>query len=146
MKTNIIKDPNADFPLNSHSSPQQFPMSDIEMITIPAVSYTSLKDILPVTPISPSQHNSSWTEIPIKNPLLKQAVLSYLQPMSTTPEIGNIGLFGKLKDKCLCGSRGELGCLEWLSRVVLKTIRDVFVGVSERKGIENGEDEEEDED
>ncbi|XWS42751.1 hypothetical protein CRYUN_Cryun16bG0041100 [Craigia yunnanensis] len=43
------------------------------MITIDSISYTSLKDLLPTSPpaITSSTHNSSWHEIPIKNPLVK---------------------------------------------------------------------------
>ncbi|KAI4297804.1 hypothetical protein L6164_037669 [Bauhinia variegata] len=130
----IIKVSNHEIPPNSHSpsflsTAPQLEIADIEMITIPAVRYTSLRDIMPDPPphamiVSPA-NNSSWYEIPIKNPLVKQAALAYLQPMLTPPEVGNKGLFGKLKEKCLCG-REELGCLCWLSDVVLKTMNGFF--------------------
>ncbi|XVF45582.1 hypothetical protein PTKIN_Ptkin02bG0217600 [Pterospermum kingtungense] len=104
-------------------------VSDIEMITIQSVSYTSLKDLLPSsTPaaaITSPTHNSSWyeIEIPIKNPLVKHAALAYLQPMSTPPEVGEKGLFGRLKEKCC--SR-ECGCLLWIYDVVWRNVKETF--------------------
>ncbi|KDP33288.1 hypothetical protein JCGZ_13075 [Jatropha curcas] len=95
------------------------------MIAIHSVTYTSLKDLLPASPptiSSPTQHNSSWNEIPIKNPLVKQAALAYLQPMSSPPEIGDKGLFGRLRDACYV----ECGCFEWFNDVVLMGITEIF--------------------
>ncbi|CAN6554568.1 unnamed protein product [Malus baccata var. baccata] len=104
-------------------------VSDIEMITIQTVTYTSLRDLLPASPqpsIMSPIHNSSWhDEIPIKNPLVKHAALAYLQPMSSPPEVGDKGLFRMIREKCNC----EFGCLRWFGDVVLKTVRDVFGGV-----------------
>ncbi|KAF5727132.1 hypothetical protein HS088_TW22G00819 [Tripterygium wilfordii] len=94
-------------------------LSDIEMVTIQTKTYTSLKDIFPAsTPAitSATGLNSSWHEIPIKNPLLKHAAWAYLQPMSTPTEIEERGFWGKLKERCC----GEWGCVGWLKDVVLK--------------------------
>lgn len=159
MEIPIIKHPNRDFIPNSHSpsfllrngfTDPQFEASDIEMITIPAVKYTSLRDIMPEHPPPPAimspAKSSSWNEIPIKNPLVKQAALAYLQPMSTPPEVGNKGLFGMLKEKCFCGGRGELGCFQWLSGVVFKTIAEIFVRFCEGRGIDESEEDDEEED
>ncbi|KAB2636267.1 hypothetical protein D8674_026801 [Pyrus ussuriensis x Pyrus communis] len=153
METSAVKKPT----LNSHSPTfllhngfgDEIEISDIEMVTIQTVSYTSLKDLLPASPplsvMSPI-HNSSWhDEIPIKNPLVKHAALAYLQPMSTPPEVGDKGLLRMLGEKCHC----ELGCLAWVGDVVLKTVRDVFGGVCDRTNrygeIVDEEDEDDDE-
>ncbi|KAH7518376.1 hypothetical protein FEM48_Zijuj09G0165200 [Ziziphus jujuba var. spinosa] len=168
METAIIKKNNLDFHVNSttnsnsHShSPTflfhdggldspEFKVSDIEMITIQSLTYTSLKDLLPPSPppaiMSPT-HNSSWHEIPIRNPLVKHAALAYLQPMSTPTEAGDKGLFGKLKDKCLCGAAGGgFGCFGWLGDVVLIAVKVVFCGFWNDRGSENGEDDGDDDD
>ncbi|XVE48814.1 hypothetical protein DITRI_Ditri01bG0032500 [Diplodiscus trichospermus] len=110
-------------------------ISDIEMITIQSVSYTSLKDLLPTSPpaITSPTHNSSWYEIPIKNPLVKHAALAYLQPMSSPPEVGEKGLFGRIKEKCC----GECGCFMWLYDVVWKNVKEAF---SERREEEFDDD------
>ncbi|XVF67975.1 hypothetical protein PTKIN_Ptkin10aG0165200 [Pterospermum kingtungense] len=99
------------------------------MITIRSVSYTSLKDLLPTTSssaagaiITSPTHNSSWHEIPIKNPLVKQAALAYLQPMATPPEVGEKGIFERLKERCCC----ECGCLSWIYDVVWRNLEQVF--------------------
>ncbi|XWS62616.1 hypothetical protein CRYUN_Cryun06bG0026400 [Craigia yunnanensis] len=99
-------------------------ISDIEMITIQSVSYTSLKDLLPMSPpaITSPTHNSSWHEIPIKNPLVKHAALAYLQPMSSPPDVGEKGLFGRLKERCCV----ECGCVLWLFDVVWRKIKEAF--------------------
>ncbi|VVB08573.1 unnamed protein product [Arabis nemorensis] len=59
----------------------------------------------------------SGSEIPIRNPLVKQAALAYLQPMGGRPPgtVVEEGLFGKFKEVCC---RGQCGCLEWLHGVV----------------------------
>ncbi|XVE93907.1 hypothetical protein REPUB_Repub01dG0234800 [Reevesia pubescens] len=100
-------------------------LSDIEMITIQSVSYTSLKDLLPTSSptITSPTHNSSWNEIPIKNPLAKHAALAYLQPMSSPPEEGEKGLFRKLKERC-CGD--QCGCVLWIYDVVLRIVKEAF--------------------
>ncbi|XP_007041748.2 PREDICTED: uncharacterized protein LOC18607496 [Theobroma cacao] len=140
MDTPIIVDPNPnreanrklDHPsTNSHSSTfllhngfGSSQISDIEMITIQSVSYTSLKDLLPTSPlaITSPTHNSSWHEIPIKNPLVKHAALAYLQPMSSPPEVGEKGLFGRLKERCC----GECGCVLWLHDVIWRNVKEAF--------------------
>ncbi|XVF00839.1 hypothetical protein REPUB_Repub04eG0036800 [Reevesia pubescens] len=106
---------------NGFSSSQ---ISDIEMITIQSVSYTSLKDLLPTSPLSITSptHNSSWHEIPIKNPLVKHAAWAYLQPMSSPPEVGEKVLFGKLNEMCC----GQCGCVLWLYDIVLRNIKEAF--------------------
>jgi hypothetical protein len=171
MEIPIIKDtksdpnPKPDFPLkfrtNSHSQPHshspsflvhngfassEFPIADIEMISMEAITYTSLRDLLPSSPpsvMSPT-HNSSWyDEIPIKNPLVKHAALAYLQPMSTPAETGNKGFFGRLRDKCSCG-HGWFGCFGWLGDVVSR-IKEAFW---DRRGsvcLADDDDEKEDE-
>ncbi|KFK37078.1 hypothetical protein AALP_AA4G209800 [Arabis alpina] len=98
--------------------------------------YTSLREIMSVNPPppppppppptpppassvkSPAMHRSrSGSEIPIRNPLVKQAALAYLQPMGRRPPgtVVEEGLFGKLKEVCCVG---QCGCLEWLHSVV----------------------------
>ncbi|GAV79257.1 hypothetical protein CFOL_v3_22722, partial [Cephalotus follicularis] len=109
---------------NNHIDDPCTSSSDIEMIALQTVTYTSLKDLLPASPpsiMSPT-HNSSWNEIPIKNPLVKQAALAYLQPMSTPPEVGDKGLFGRLRGWCF----SECGCIGWLNDVVLRVVKDFF--------------------
>lgn len=154
MEISAIKNPNPNPNSNHHSHSPSFllpngfgeiEISDIEMITIQTVTYTSLKDLLPASPptiMSPTQ-NSSWHEIPIKNPLVKHAALAYLQPMSTPPEVGDKGLLRMLREKCLCGGENGLGCFAWLGDVVLSGVRDVFGGVC-RNGCEIGDEEDED--
>lgn len=107
-------------------------ISDIEMITIQSISYTSLRDLLPIssspaaiTSSSPTTHNSSWhDEIPIKNPLVKHAALAYLQPMSSPPEVGEKGFLGRFKESCCCSR--ECGCFLWLYDVVWRNVKEAF--------------------
>lgn len=97
----------------------------IEMAAAPtAASYTSLRDIMP------HPNNDSWNEIPIKNHLLKQAAIAYLQPMSTPPpEVGNKGFLQTLKENC--------GCFRWLHGGVFSTLGK-FVGLfCERRRLNN---------
>ncbi|GMJ12684.1 hypothetical protein HRI_004937600 [Hibiscus trionum] len=115
---------------NGFSSISQ--LSDIEMITIKSVSYTSLKDLMPASSsssssppaaiASPKLHNSSWHEIPIKNPLVKQAAMAYLQPVGSPPVAGEKGLFEKVKERCC----GECGCVSWLYDVVWRKVKEAF--------------------
>uniref|UniRef100_A0A7N0ZYM0 Uncharacterized protein n=1 Tax=Kalanchoe fedtschenkoi TaxID=63787 RepID=A0A7N0ZYM0_KALFE len=101
--------------------------------------YTSLKDILPATPSPPSGFsptpNSSWYEIPIRNPLVKHAALAYLQPMSAPPESGDRGFFPKLKSVCCC----DVGCFEYFRKSILKLLWN-------RRDSDDDEDAEYDED
>ncbi|KAK7343329.1 hypothetical protein VNO77_11986 [Canavalia gladiata] len=53
---------------------------ELEMGTV-SYSYTSLRDMMG------EANNSSWNEIPLKNPLLQHAALAYLHPMSTPPHV-----------------------------------------------------------
>ncbi|KAA3464689.1 zinc-regulated protein 8-like [Gossypium australe] len=115
------------FLLHNGLSSSQF--SDVEMMT----SYTSLKELLPAsspTIISPTMstvHNSSWNEIPIKNPLVKQAALAYLQPMESLPPAGEKGFFERVKENC----SSECGCVSWMFDVVLKNAKMVFWPIRE---------------
>ncbi|KAI3441189.1 uncharacterized protein J3R85_002433 [Psidium guajava] len=130
---------------NGFATAAQLEISDIEMIAFQSVTYTSLRDLLPASPPPPSgasaTNNSSWYEIPIKNPLVKHAALAYLQPMSSPPEVGEKGLLGKLKDSC--------GCFCWLGDILSRVLREVFGSFhcdEDRGWFEYIEDDEEDED
>ncbi|CAI9786418.1 unnamed protein product [Fraxinus pennsylvanica] len=132
METQILKPhSDLDFPLMNRSQARRFLVadgnnrfqySDIEMIPIQNSSYTSLKDILPVSPTSTRSpvtiRMDSWKEIPIKNPLVKHAAWAYLQPMAMAVLDDDDGRFfvRKMMDKC----RGLIGCFYgvvlWLSR------------------------------
>ncbi|KAE8672883.1 pentatricopeptide repeat-containing protein [Hibiscus syriacus] len=102
------------------------------MITIKSVSYTSLKDLMPSSSsssppstaaiASPKVRNSSRHEIPIKNPLVKQAALAYLQPVGSPPVACEKGLFEKVKERCC----GECGCVSWLYDVVWRKVKESF--------------------
>ncbi|XP_028797551.1 uncharacterized protein LOC114753036 [Neltuma alba] len=122
------------------------------MIARPAVQYTSLRDIIPQhlppppPPIVSPAYNSSWNEIPIKNPLVKQAALAYLQATPTPTDVASKGLFHVLNDRCFCGDRGGSACFDWLNGVVLKAIAEFFVRLCElrrRDDSEDADDEEE---
>ncbi|KAK9944213.1 hypothetical protein M0R45_009791 [Rubus argutus] len=129
---------------NGFASPE-IGISDIEMITIQTVTYTSLKDLLPASPptIASPTHNSSWYEVPIKNPLVKHAALAYLQPMSTPPEVGGKGLFRTIRDKCRCAD--GVGCLDWFRDVVFKSVRDAFGGGQREEEDDDDDDDDDDE-
>lgn len=127
---------------NHHtSSPAKLEISDIEMISFQSATYTSLRDLLPSshppTAITSPSNNSSWNEIPIRNPLVKQAALAYLQPMSTPPEAGEKGLLGRLRERC--------GCLWWLRDAILGALRDAFFGGATAETDEDEEEEDYDE-
>ncbi|KAK6946473.1 hypothetical protein RJ641_014017 [Dillenia turbinata] len=94
-------------------------MSDIEMVALQTLSYTSLKDLLPASPPvgTPSPPNGSWHEIPIKNPLVKHAAWAYLQPMSTSRESDERGLFD-LFSHCVFGSDDDEGCIGFLRGIL----------------------------
>ncbi|KAF7841328.1 uncharacterized protein G2W53_003626 [Senna tora] len=160
MEIPQIKDPSRDFLSNPRSSPfllrdgfsdPRLEVSDIEMITIPAVKYTSLRDILPEQPsplpappiASPAKSSGSWNnEIPIKNPLVKQAALAYLQPMASPAEVGDKSVFDMVKEKCFCGEGGEWECFRWLNDVVFERIVKFLVRLCEGRRIDEEEDEE----
>ncbi|KAK1569344.1 hypothetical protein Q3G72_035684 [Acer saccharum] len=107
-------------------------VSDLELMALRVATYTSLKDLLP-PPSSPSAgmtsppaHYSSWHEIPIRNQLVKQAALAYLQPMSSQPpDAGDEGVFGKLVDGCSWWLR-QCECFSWVNDVVFKNLRELF--------------------
>ncbi|KEH44394.1 hypothetical protein MtrunA17_Chr1g0211381 [Medicago truncatula] len=87
---------------------------------VPTTSYTSLRDMMISLP--QSSLNGSWNEnIPIKNPLLKQAALAYLQPMSIPPDHDFVN------NKCFscCGGADSASCFEWLN---CGTLIRAFVG------------------
>lgn len=164
------------FLLHNGFNSADLPDFDIEMITIPSVTYTSLKDLLPssssssssppsaITPAMMKMINSSWyDEIPLKDPLLKHAALAYLQPMSTPREVRRKGIFGRLKDRCTCCGcddggcgGGFLGCFSWINDVVFAGVKDVFfcerrrrrsvVAVEEEEEEEEYDEEDEDDD
>ncbi|KAI9124301.1 hypothetical protein K1719_005601 [Acacia pycnantha] len=121
------------------------------MIAGAAVEYTSLRDIIPEHPwpptIVPPVKSRSWNEIPIKNPLVKQAALAYLQATPTPPDIARKGLFRQLKDLCFCPSRGDSACLfDYLNGVVFKAIALFFVRFCEIRGMDDSEEEDDDDD
>nr|XP_011458695.1 PREDICTED: uncharacterized protein LOC105349779 [Fragaria vesca subsp. vesca] len=135
--------PNSFLSQNGFPSPVDF--SDIEMITLQAVTYTSLRDLLPSSPptIASPTHNSSWHEIPIKNPLVKHAALAYLQPMSTPPEVGGKGILRTIRDKCGCSD--GIGCVDWLRDVFWKSVKEAF-GDGRRDWEEEYDDDDDDDD
>ncbi|MBA0849037.1 hypothetical protein Goshw_010313 [Gossypium schwendimanii] len=102
-------------------------VSDIELISIQSVSYTSLKDLFSSPSLQPgissaSNNNSSCNEISIKNPLVKHAALAYLKPMLSPMEMVERGSFGKIKEMC----SGESGCLFWSFDVLWRHVKDAF--------------------
>ncbi|GMJ03587.1 hypothetical protein like AT3G52520 [Hibiscus trionum] len=119
--------------ISSRSGSSQF--SNVEMITIQSGSYISLRDLLPLassttaiislttSAAAGTANNSSWHEIPIKNPLVKHAALAYLQPVGSPPASGEKGLFGRLKEMC----RRECGCVMWIFDVVLRSVKEMFL-------------------
>lgn len=108
-----------------------------------AVQYTSPRDIIPehlMTPpiVSPS-NSSSWNEIPIKNPLVKQAALAYVQA-SPTPHVAKKGLFRMFKDKDFCTSRTEC-----LNGVISKAITEFFVRFYSIRAMDRSDDDDDEE-
>ncbi|KAK8582540.1 hypothetical protein V6N13_069314 [Hibiscus sabdariffa] len=104
----------------------------MEMIKIQSVSYTSLKDLLPSPMISSPTtcDHCCWSEeIPIKNPLVKHAALSYLQPMSSPTAAVEKGSFGGLKGRCC----HESACVFWLYDVVWRNIKAAAAAVWEEQ-------------
>ncbi|KAJ9704499.1 hypothetical protein PVL29_002861 [Vitis rotundifolia] len=123
--------------------------SDVEMVALQAITYTSLRDILPAAApavVSPSySRRQSWEEIPIKNPLVQKGAWAYLRPMKAVPESGRRGAWAALKDKCGCG--GGVGCLGFLNDVVLALIRGAVGGFfGNRDESENIDDDDEEDD
>lgn len=107
------------------------------------VEYTSLRDILPDNPRPPPivapANSSSWDEIPIKNPLVKQAALAYLHATPTPPHVS--------PNTCSC----SCSCVDFVNGVLFKAIAHFFVSFcnirrkddSEDDGDHGGGDEEE---
>lgn len=75
---------------------------DFELFSIKPVSYTSLRDLLPLAavnsprPLATASNGQSGSEISIRNRLVKQAAWAYLQPMSTSPDSSGRRLFSRL--------------------------------------------------
>lgn len=75
---------------------------DLELFSIKPVSYTSLRDLLPLVavnsprPLATASNGQSGSEISIRNRLVKQAAWAYLQPMSTSPDSSGRSLFSRL--------------------------------------------------
>ncbi|KAE8692627.1 Amino acid permease family protein [Hibiscus syriacus] len=113
----------------SHNGFGSSQFSDVETTTVKSDgSYTSLRDLLPRGSSSPvmcslttstTADNSSWIEIPIKNPLLKHAALAYLQPVGNLPPAAEKGFLGGLKERCC----RECGCILWIFDVVSRNVK-----------------------
>ncbi|TYI98258.1 hypothetical protein E1A91_D01G200500v1 [Gossypium mustelinum] len=135
MDSSMIKDQNK----NAEAK-----VSDIELISIQSVSYTSLKDLFSSPSLQPgissaSNNNSSCNEISIKNPLVKHAALAYFKPMLSPTEMVERGSFGKIKEMC----SGESGCLFWSYDVLWRHVKDAFWESKEEvDGDDSYEDEE----
>lgn len=93
---------------------------DVELTAFESMGYTSLKDLMPVSPpcsVSPTgSWKESWREIPIKDPLLQHAAWAYLQPMAEARDGhgGRAFFFKRLEKDC----RGLLGCISGVILVV----------------------------
>ncbi|GMH13516.1 hypothetical protein Nepgr_015357 [Nepenthes gracilis] len=125
--------------INCNSDDGNYPLSlisDFGIVDVQASAYTSLKDIIPPYPPSPPaavtppwSRKDSLEGIPIKNPLVKQAALAYLQPMSTPTEIEDRSWFVQLKDKCCLLHRGDADrstCFDFLNDIVLSPAVQAF--------------------
>ncbi|XP_041014477.1 uncharacterized protein LOC121257522 [Juglans microcarpa x Juglans regia] len=119
---------------NGFKSPAELPISNLECIRMQcSMEYTSLKDLLPER----RTYSSWYSEIPIKNPLVKHAALAYLQPMSTP--MREKGLFRRLREQCCSCQSGCFGVFTWLCDAVSSIKLTSRVEVS---GVEyNAEDE-----
>lgn len=116
-----------DFPLIKSQTLQQsflmtngFIRSNMEMVALQPLTYTSLKDLLPPPVIvsPPFDRGDSWREIPIKDPLLQHAAWAYLQPATTASKADDRSCAAKLKDGCL----GLFGCFGGLFNDVISTV------------------------
>ncbi|KAG8368056.1 hypothetical protein BUALT_Bualt15G0005700 [Buddleja alternifolia] len=75
---------------------------DIEMVALENKSYTSLKDLISESPPAmASPTNTSWREIPLKDPLVQHAAWAYLQPMAEA-RVDDGRWWRRLEEKC-CG-------------------------------------------
>ncbi|XP_055818874.1 uncharacterized protein LOC129887702 [Solanum dulcamara] len=74
---------------------------DFELFSIKPVSYTSLRDLLPLAavnsprPMATVSNGQSGSEISIRNRLVKQAAWAYLQPMSSSLDSSGRSLFSR---------------------------------------------------
>ncbi|GAA0176476.1 hypothetical protein LIER_29458 [Lithospermum erythrorhizon] len=103
------------------------PSIDMEMITKDCTSssssYTSLKELLIMSPSAEEGRKNSWREIDqLKDPIVQRAARAYLQPLALEENDNNEDkrFIGKLKDK-VCG---VFGCF---NDVVLRMIKGWFV-------------------
>ncbi|KAL8150251.1 hypothetical protein V2J09_020059 [Rumex salicifolius] len=133
---------NGEVTRKNHSAKQ----TDIELITIQPNSYTSLRDIIAASsaalggasspstaPASPTCWKSTRDrdDVPIKNQLVKQAALAYLQPLSSSPSSTEgrswpQRLKGNLNSCFAVDGEGEIGCIGPLDGVVLAAIKEAF--------------------
>ncbi|KZV30376.1 hypothetical protein F511_36218 [Dorcoceras hygrometricum] len=94
---------------------------DVEMTTFESMGYTSLKDLMTLSPpfsVSPTgSWKDSWREIPIKDPLLQHAAWAYLQPMAEA-RVGDVGRAFFLK-RLTKSCRGLLGCIAGVFLVLI---------------------------
>ena len=101
-------------------------IADIEMVALQALTYISLKDILPASPpasvLWPAyDRKESWREIPIKDPLLQHAAWAYLRPMSAAHDSDD--------RSCLARCGGLFGCFGgFVNDVVWAAVKGVFSG------------------
>lgn len=104
----------------------QFQFSDVEMVTMKSLTYTSLKDLLPGSPpsiMSPKNgRKDSWREIPMKDPLLQHAAWAYLQP-SVVAEADR-SFSEKMKEKCF-------GLFDCFNDVIFAMFRGLFSPATE---------------
>ncbi|CAN4107324.1 unnamed protein product [Withania somnifera] len=84
---------------STHTAILQFKFSDIEMVNVHSLTYTSLKDLMPAVMSSTDGPKDSWRGIPMKDPLLQHAAWAYLQP-AAVPEVDR-SFTEKMKDKCV---------------------------------------------
>ncbi|CAL1398099.1 unnamed protein product [Linum trigynum] len=108
-------------------------------------AYTSIKNLLRTTSmLSPLCCSSSWEDIPLKDPLVKQAAWAYLQPMASTAgeDCGGGGFFGIFRRGMDNRSPVECGCLAWLNEIVVKGFLELLSG---KKRIECLPDDDEEE-
>lgn len=114
--------------------------TELAEVIVPTTSYTSLRDMIS---LPQSSLNGSWNEnIPIKNPLLKQAALAYLQPMSTPPDHDFVN------NKCFscCGGADSASCFQWLNCGTLFRSFVGFVSGTRRRRNTNEDQDIEDKD
>ncbi|CAL1372878.1 unnamed protein product [Linum trigynum] len=125
-------------PGRKSSAAAAFANLTVEMIELDQSSkeYTSFKNLLrTASMLSPVGRNSSWEDIPLKDPIVKQAAWAYLQPMTPSagedyPGGGIFGIFRRAKDNKsrFSSHQGECGCLAWLNEVVVKGVLQLLSG------------------